>query len=125
MPKKPKYNVKDLIEAAQGSMGIWQAIIAKAKIPRGTLAKYIQQYPELRKVIEDERERGLDFAEAKLLEQIKANDLKAVMFYLERKGATRGWSEQKKVNLEGSAGEPVQTIICFGDELPAELKGKK
>lgn len=125
MPRQQKFKLQDLLNAAKGSMGIWAAICAKMQMSRSCLGNYIQRYPELRQAIEDERERGLDFVESKLLEQIKQDDLRAIMFYLERKGAHRGWSEQKKVNLEGSAGEPVQTIICFGDELPDAVKKLK
>ena len=70
------------------------SIIAKSlKCDRRTLAKHIKANPDLDEAFKESYERLSDLAESKLLEKINAGDLQAIIFYLERRCAHRGWSK--------------------------------
>ena len=115
MAQKQRYTKKEVLAACEGCMGICASVQRKLKISRRAFYNYRQRWPEVEEAIEEEQHKGLDFAESKLLELIKAGDFKAISFYLERKGRDRGWGAQQQINLQGNT--PVQPLICFtGDE---------
>lgn len=105
----------EVLEAIKGTGGIILAIANKLGIPRQTLWTYRQKWAEVEQAIEEARQDGLDFAETKLMTLIGKGDLRAIMFYLERKGKDRGWAPQQSLEVHAVA-EPVQPIICFDAE---------
>ena len=114
---KPLRRTKSqVLKAISGSLGIIETICLKLSIDRKTLYNYRKRWPEVGAAIEDERQKGLDFAESKLMKLIQNEDFRAISFFLERKGADRGWADRKKVDLT-SGGEPItKTVIRFADE---------
>ena len=109
--KPPRYTKKEVLEACEGCMGIQANVYRKLNISRRAFYDYRQKWPEVQQAIRDELEHGLDFAESKLMAKIQAGDLKAITFFLERKGADRGWSGGKQ-QIELTA-PPEPPIICF------------
>jgi len=55
---------------------------------------------EVAKVIEESKERGLDFAEGKLYELMNSKEPSAVYFYLKCKGKERGFFEKSLYAIE-------------------------
>lgn len=108
---KLRYKKEDLIEACKGSMGICESARAKLGISRRAFYNYRKRWPEIQQTLDDELQRGLDYAESQLMQLIKGKDFRAISFYLERKGKERGWSQQQQVNVHNVT--PVQPIICF------------
>lgn len=94
---KPQFP-KDLFEKAiTGSMGIKSAIVKRAGCSRQTLDNAIERWPELGIMITEERSRIVDLAESKLLSQVDAGELRAILFTLETMGKDRGWSKRTEV----------------------------
>lgn len=119
--RKPRYTKEQLIEACKGCFGINANVYRKLGIGRRTWYQYRQKWPEVQQAVDDELQQGLDFAENQLMTLIQAGDYKAIAFYLERRGAERGWGPGKQqVELTQP---PVQPIICFHDTKPEPEKG--
>ena len=116
--KPPRYTKKEVLEACEGCMGIQANVYRKLNISRRAFYDYRKKWPEVQQAIRDELEHGLDFAESKLMSKIQAGDLKAITFFLERKGADRGWSGGKQ-QIELTA-PPEPPIICFTRHNHAE-----
>ncbi len=118
MANKCKCTKAQLIEACKGSMGICESARKRLGISRRAFYNYRKRYPDVQQALDDELERGLDYAESQLMQLIQAKDFRAIAFYLERKGRERGWGQQQQVNVHNDT--PLQPIICFeqshGDE---------
>jgi len=62
-----------------------------------TIFNRANKRPEVRSVIEDERNRVVDFGELKLIEAVQRGDAWAVCFLLKTQGRRRGYSERFEV----------------------------
>lgn len=82
-------------------------------VDRKTFYHYRQRFPEVQQALEDERERGIDFAEYQLYKLIKEGDYRAIVFFLERKGASRGWVPQTNIALKQDT--TIRPVIVFED----------
>ena len=111
MSRKPHLTKQQVLDACVGCMGICADVHRKLGISRRAFYNYRQKWPEVQQAIDDELQRGLDFAESQLLQLIAAKDFRAISFYLERKGRDRGWGAQQQISLQGTT--PVQPLICF------------
>ena len=109
--KPPRYTKQQVLKACEGCMGIQANVYRQLGISRRAFYDYRKKWPEVQQAINDELEHGLDFAESKLMQKIQGGDLKAITFFLERKGAVRGWSGGKQ-QIELTA-PPEPPIICF------------
>lgn len=70
---------------------------AKAlNVDRKTLYKRRQESAELDSQMTDVEESLLDFTESKLMQQIDASNLTAIIFYLKTKGRRRGYIERQE-----------------------------
>ena len=117
--KRPRHTKKEVLEACAGCLGIKANVYRKLGIPRRTFYDYCQRWPEVQQAIDDELQHGLDFAESQLFSLINQKDFRAITFYLERKGADRGWGMVGKQQVELTAA-PVQPIICFHNTPPEQ-----
>ena len=114
--KSLKRTKSQVLEAIKGSLGICETICLKLSIDRKTLYNYRKRWPDIADALENEREKGLDFAESKLMKLIQNEDFRAISFYLERKGADRGWGDRRKLDVT-SGGEPLKPVVIkFSDE---------
>jgi hypothetical protein len=64
--------------------------------------KFIRDYEICAVAQEEADELLLDFAEAKLLQKIKAGDIASIIFYLKTKGKERGYTERPQEKVEES-----------------------
>jgi len=94
---KKQQTKKAILEALEKSLGIVTTACKIVGINRGTFYKYINEDPEFKKAVKDIENISLDFAESKLLEQIKANNTAATIFYLKTKGKNRGYIEKQQI----------------------------
>lgn len=94
---KPLYPKELFIKSITNSMGIKSAIVKRAGCSRQTLDNAIERWPELGVLIDEERSRIVDLAESKLLQQVDAGEMRAILFTLETLGKDRGWSKRTEV----------------------------
>ena len=122
MARRTKIEKRKILEAINGSLGVLEAIQKKLGIDRKTFYNYRQRFPEVQQALEDERERGIDFAEYQLYKLIKEGDYRAIVFFLERKGADRGWAQQNNISLKQDT--PIRPVIVFEDTRKESSEGK-
>lgn len=82
------------IEATKESRGFVTTIARKLGCTRQYIYKLADKYPTVKAAIDEEREGVKDFAEGKLLEQINAGNITAIIFYLKTQAKGRGYVER-------------------------------
>ena len=98
MPKNGNgYKAEDVIAAIEGSRGFVTEIAKRLGCARTYVYTLVDKYPTAKRVLQDEREGLKDFAEGKLLEQIKAGNMTAIIFYLKTQGKDRGYVERTEI----------------------------
>ena len=85
--------------AIVNSGGIITVIAERLQVQRNTLYAFMAKYPESRGMIQQEQDKILDVAEAKLIEQINRGEQWAVKFMLATKGKVRGYIEKPDTNI--------------------------
>lgn len=94
---KHRYSKKEIEVALRAHAGLIASAAHELGCARSTLNLYIKDhYPSLQEVLEDCVETSLDFAEGKLLQEIKAGNMTAIIFYLKTKGKHRGYVERSE-----------------------------
>ena len=63
-----------------------------------TLERYIKESPGLEETLREARESRIDFAEGKLLSNMKDGDTTALIFFLKTIGKKRGYNEKPDDN---------------------------
>lgn len=114
MGRKQRMTKQQVLEAIPGSLGINANVYRKLNISRSAFLRYRQRWPEVQQAMDEELNHGIDFAENKLMQLIQQGDFKAISFFLERRGANRGWGQQREIQLNSNG--LVQPIIVFEDE---------
>ena len=103
---KPKFTVAQVERAIVVSRGNILAAANNLKCSRETVYAKIRRHSRLQKVVDEQREEMLDFAEAKLYNQIRDDNLTAIIFFLKTQGRVRGYSQRFEV--EGAEdGRPI------------------
>ena len=96
---KIQQNKKLLLKALQKSMGIVSKACEIAKLDRGTFYNYYNDDEQFKHDVDNMQEYVLDFAESKLLENIKDKKETSIIFYLKTKGRKRGYVEKQDVDI--------------------------
>ena len=96
---------KDLVEAIQKYNGNISAVARAFKVNRSTIYSDIEKRPELKELIQDERETMLDDAESELNKQVKRGNTTALLFFLKTQGKRRGYVERQEVT--GADGQSI------------------
>jgi len=119
-PSKIKIkNKKLLLQTLEKEHGILGPALKVAGISRSTFNNYYNQDPEFRLVIDEIREGAIDFVESELVNQIKAKNTTATIFYLKCKGREHGWIDQQDMRIEASSEIKIKYIVP--EEEPKKL----
>ena len=94
---KKQQTKKALLDALEKSLGIVTTACKIVGVDRGTFYRYYNEDENFKKAVKDIDNVSLDFAETKLLEQIKSNNTAATIFYLKTKGKNRGYIEKQQI----------------------------
>ena len=93
-------------------------IADKIKTSRGNLSKHIKESPLLSQAWVDRDEGLLDHVEYQAKRLVDSGNPAMIMFWLERKGKSRGWGTQDIIDVE-----PDDTRIVIGEIPEAECAG--
>ena len=104
-----KYTTAQIIEALREKHGNMSAAARFLNCSRNTISRYIEQYPTVKVVADEERETLIDFAENQLFKQVQDGNITAIIFTLKTIGKSRGYVERQEVT--GANGKPVETKI--------------
>lgn len=113
------------IEAVRESKGFVTTVAARLGCTRQYIYKLAEKYPTVKAAIDEEREGVKDFAEGKLLEQINAGNITAIIFYLKTQAKGRGYVERTEstnlnVDITLLNDEQLQRLAA-GDDPAAVL----
>ena len=100
-------NKKALLEALEKSMGVVTQACKKVGVSRVTFYNYLKD-KEFAKAVKDIDEIALDFAESKMYSLIGKEDSRMIMYYLNNRGNSRGYSRLPQKTQEQS---PVKINI--------------
>jgi len=103
-------------EAVRNSGGIITSIQRKLaekgyKLSRFRLIEKIKERPTILQLVEEEREKVKDKAEANMISAIAEGDLKASLEYLKRQAQDRGWGDESILNLKSLGDLKIQLSI--------------
>ncbi|SNR99404.1 hypothetical protein SAMN04488503_2237 [Humidesulfovibrio mexicanus] len=123
-PGRPKYTIKQVKQAINGTGGIKVEICERLKCSRTTLDAYIAKHPEIAEYYKEECESVLDMAESRLFSNIDRGELGALMYYLNNKGKERGYNRPQRGDAADAQQRPVVLSLNFGpkpgqDDRPA------
>lgn len=91
-----RYKVADIAEALQNSKGFISTAAAMLGCTRKTIYSYIAKHPSLAEIVEDEKEKMKDFAESKLLQNIRDGKETSLIFYLKTQAKERGYIDKQQ-----------------------------
>ena len=112
---KEKYTAAQIIEALREKHGNLSAASRYLNCSRDTIRRYIDLYPTVKAVADEERETLIDFAENQLFKQVQDGNITAIIFTLKTIGKHRGYVERQE--LTGADGGAV---IVKWDEIDAD-----
>ena len=92
-----KYTANQMIEAIRDKHGNMSAAARFLGCSRNTISRYIETYPTVKAVYEEERETLIDFAENQLFKQVQDGNITAIIFTLKTIGKHRGYVERQEV----------------------------
>lgn len=102
---------QNMLSALEQSLGVVQAACMLVGIDRKTHYRWLAKDPKYKAAVEDMTDIALDFAESKLLSQIKSNNTAATIFYLKTKGKGRGYKET--IEHSGPDGKPLESNVSY------------
>ena len=112
---KEKYTAAQIIEALREKHGNLSAASRYLNCSRDTIRRYIDLYPTVKAVADEERETLIDFAENQLFQQVKDGNITAIIFTLKTIGKSRGYVERQEVTgADGGA------VVVKWDEIDAD-----
>ena len=125
MPRKNiPYDI--FVKAIENSAGIISIIQKKLEkegynVSRWTIYNRLQEFPNLKKKVEEEKEKFIDLAESKVLEAVNQGDVKTSMEVLKRLGKSRGWGDE--LDMKGDINANLKISIKYIDKKEKK-KGK-
>jgi len=106
-----QHNKKLLLKALEKSMGIVTNACKIVKLDRTTFYRYYNEDEEFAKDVDNMQDYVLDFAESKLLENIKDKKETSIIFYLKTKGKKRGYIEKTETDITTGGSKITNTPI--------------
>lgn len=115
------FTAAEVIEAIKGSKGFVSTIANRLGCQRTYIYKLLEKYPTAKEALENEREGNKDFVEGKLMQQIDAGNITAIIFYLKTQGKDRGYIERQEVT--GADGGQLQVWLTRLTETGGDSNG--
>ena len=113
------YSEKHFLAAIDGSKGFISTIADNMGCAFTTVYQWQKKSKAVRAAIEDERIRGLDFAEGQLFTLMREKNVAAVIFYLKTQGKSRGYIEKQEVDFTQMIPETINIHkYVKGEEVP-------
>jgi len=102
--KNPNINLTKAVfmKAIPNTGGILTDIAKKCNVCRTTVYNFINKHPDMKQLVEDERESIIDMAEGSLFKSVKMAYFPAIKFTLNTIGKDRGYIERQEQHVTGS-----------------------
>ncbi len=109
MRNKSNDKKKAMIEALTVSLGIVTTACQKVNIARKTHYEWYNNDPEYKAAVDDVQNVAIDFAESKLFQNVKDGKETSIIYYLNNKGNSRGYSKTNFIDIT-SKGEKISIL---------------
>ena len=116
MARYKKIPFEEVAKVYEKKAGNISATCTALGIDRNTFTAWREKYPKLSQLLDDVDESLIDFSESKLLEQINAGNLTAIIFHLKTKGKRRGYVESVEQNLNVNPFEKLMQELPDDEE---------
>ena len=93
---------KKIVNAIVDSGGIMNVIAKRCGCCYMTIFRKLRKWPDLKELLELEKEKTLDMAESQLIKKIENGDNTMIIFYMKTKGKSRGYIERSEHEIEVS-----------------------
>ena len=93
-----EHNKKKILEALQKTLGIVTSACKMCDVSRTQFYIWHKEDEQFKKDVDSVEGMALDFAESKLLENIKSKKETSIIFYLKTKGKKRGYIEKQEID---------------------------
>lgn len=100
---------QDLADAIHKYNGNISAIARAFGVTRSAIYDYLEKRPELKQIVDEERETILDDVESELFKQAKRGNLTALIFFLKTQGKKRGYVERSEIT--GADGQVIKVML--------------
>ena len=119
----PKYTYEQIAKALEVGHGMVSYAAKALGCNRLTIYNWMDKHPELRKIIDGERERLLDVAENSLFKAAEKGEAWAVCFTLKTVGKHRGYVERRELVGPNGNAIPVEQkdMAKAHDKIAKEL----
>ena len=97
--KELQLKKKAMLIALEQNLGVVTSACRTAGGGRTTFYKWLKQDKQFNEAVKELDNVSLDYAESKLLENIRANKETSIIFYLKTKGKKRGYSERSELDI--------------------------
>ena len=111
MTRTRTYTATQFIKAIPGSGGIISTIAKRVGCEWHTAKSFIDTYPTVKQVYDNECESVLDLCQSTIIKSIQNGDTGDAKWYLSRKGKDRGFVERSEVT--GADGDAIP--VAFVD----------
>lgn len=125
MPKGYTYSQKtdeEYIEAIKDSHGILNVVARKLGIERQAVQAKMKKNPELKALLDSERDVLIDNCEERLYKCIEKDSFPAIQYALKTIGAARGWGENQTLNITKKEEEEEYDLSSLTEEEKAQLE---
>ena len=123
---RPRKFKKDLIaEALRNSAGVYTIAArliedaTRKSCSPNTIKNYVEAYPDLAELKQEIEQENFDIAVHGLIDEIRAKNLTAIIYYINRKGNQFGWSNKVEIEATIRTAEEAQHIKNL-ETLPVE-----
>jgi transposase-like protein len=127
-----RYTKAQIKESLTKSDGIIQNAARALGCHRSTVYEFVKKYPDVKRILDDEREATIDKVESQLLKQISEGNTTATIFFLKTLGRGRGYVERQEIEisdwrskliqaLKDGLIKPEEVTERLGDKLAAEI----
>ena len=103
------YSAKEVVKAIKGSGGFVSVVADRMNCDISTIYRLRDRHEVVKKALQSEREKQLDFAEGALQKQVREGNTTAIIFYLKTQGKSRGYIERQEIT--GADNTPLIVAI--------------
>lgn len=94
--------VTEYAQAVRDAHGLVTQAAKRLGVSRKSVHNAAKKHPSVKQALDESRERTVDLAESKLIEQIKAGHMTAIIFFLKTQAKHRGYIEKQEVTNSGN-----------------------
>lgn len=99
------HTAEQVIDAIRNNNGLLAAAAQDLGVTRTTVYRYVNNYPTIKKALDEARDTVIDEAEGQLYKAVRRGNITAIMFLLKTVGKARGYVE--RLEHTGEEGGPI------------------